>query len=180
MTVGVPILVLALWVRPGPSRSGILAQTLRVSIPLSIGVAAVGLPVYVTALLNGASTEIARTMLTSIACFLGIGALVLVPIAADDRGRIRMPAWVRTTILVGALGIAYLVVLSTQPGRSFFQLAPLPWEIVASLIAIAAAWTAAVIGIHKTRIVQRGIDVLIDAWRSVRPVRGAAAGLADR
>jgi hypothetical protein len=91
-----------------------------------------------------------------------------------------MPAWVRTTVLVGALGIAYLVVLSTGPGRSFFQLAPLPWQIVASLIAIAAAWTAAVIGIHRTRIVQRGIDVLIDAWRALRPLPGTAAGLADR
>jgi cation-transporting ATPase E len=180
VTVGVPILVLALWVRPGPSRSGILAQTLRISIPLSIGVAAVGLPVYVTALLNGASVEMARTMLTSIACFLGIGALVLVPIAADERGRIRMPAWLRTTVLVAALVIAYLVVLSTGPGRSFFQLAPLPWEIVASLIAIAAAWTGAVIGIHRTRIVQRGIDVLIDGWRSIRPLPEAATGLANR
>jgi cation-transporting ATPase E len=180
VTVGVPILVLALWVRPGPSRSGILAQTLRISIPLSIGVAAVGLPVYVTAMLNGASTEIARTMLTSMACFLGIGALVLVPIAADERGRIRMPAWLRTSVLIGALMLAYLVVLSTGPGRSFFQLAPLPWEIVASLIAIAAAWTGAVIGIHRTRIVQRGIDVLIEAWRSIRPLPKAAAGLADR
>ena len=139
------------WVRPGPSRSGILAQTLRISIPLSLGVAAVGLPVYVTALANGASTDAARTMLTTIACFLGIGALVLIPIAADAEGRIRMPAEVRTAILVAVLVAAYLAVLATEPGRAFFQLAPLPWEIVASLIAIAIAWTAAVIGIHKTR-----------------------------
>jgi cation-transporting ATPase E len=174
VTVGVPILVLALWVRPGPSRSGILGQTLRISVPLSLGVAAVGLPVYTTALLNGASPEVARTMLTTIACFLGTAALVLVPIAADDRGRIRMPAWVRTTMLVGAMTLGYLVVLSTGVGRSFFQLAPLPWEIVASLIAIAAAWTGAVLGIHRTRIVQRGIDLLIGAWRTVRPAREPA------
>jgi cation-transporting P-type ATPase E len=174
VTVGVPILVLALWVRPGPSRAGILAQTLRISIPLSLGVAAVGLPVYVTALGNGASTEAARTMLTTIACFLGIGALVLVPIAADAEGRIRMPAEVRTAILIGVLVAAYLAVLSTELGRSFFQLAALPWEIVASLVAIAAAWTAAVIGIHKTRIVQRGIDVLIAGVQSLRPRQPSA------
>ena len=41
VTVGVPILVLALWVRPGPSRAGLLGQTLRISIPLSLGVVAV-------------------------------------------------------------------------------------------------------------------------------------------
>ena len=37
ITVGVPIIVLALWVRPGPSRAGLLGQTLRISIPLSLG-----------------------------------------------------------------------------------------------------------------------------------------------
>ena len=67
----------------------------------------------------------------------------------------------------------YLVVLSTTPGRSFFQLAPLPWEIVATLLVIAATWTAAVIAIHHTRIVQRGIDVLIAGWRTVRPLQPA-------
>jgi cation-transporting ATPase E len=168
VTVGVPTLVLALWVRPGPSRSGILAQTLRISIPLSLGVAAVGLPVYVTALASGASTDVARTMLTTVACLLGIGALVLIPIAADAEGRIRMPAEVRTAVLVGTLVAAYLAVLATEPGRAFFQLAPLPWEIVASLVAIAIAWTAAVIGIHKTRVVQRGIDVVIARVQSLR------------
>jgi hypothetical protein len=167
ITVGVPILVLALWVRPGPSRAGLLGQTLRISIPLSLGVVAVALPVYATSLLNGASAEAARTILTSLASFLGIGALTLVPIAADDRGRIRMPAWVRVAALVGALVGAYLVVLSTGAGRAFFQLAPLPWEIVATLLVIAVAWTGAVIGIHRTRIVQRGIDVLIAAWQGL-------------
>jgi cation-transporting ATPase E len=180
ITVGVPILVLALWVRPSPSRAGLLVQTLRISIPLSLGVVAVALPVYATALLNGASADQARTILTTLASFLGIGALALIPIAADDRGRIRMPAWVRTTVLVGSLVVAYLAVLSTDPGRSFFQLAPLPWEIVATIAVMAAAWTAAAIGIHRTRIVQRGIDVLIGAWRAMRPSPDAAAGLAHR
>jgi cation-transporting ATPase E len=171
VTVGVPILVLALWVKPGPSRSGLLGQTLRISIPLSLGVVAVALPVYAVALLNGASPHVARTMLTTIATFMGIGALILIPVAADDEGRVRMPAWMRTVVLVGALAIAYLVILSTDPGRAFFQLSPLPIEIVATLGVIAGAWTWAVLHIHRTRIVQRGIDQLIAGWRIVRRLR---------
>jgi hypothetical protein len=170
----VPILVLALWVKPGPSRSGILGQTLRISIPLSLGVVAVALPVYATALFNGASAEAARTMLTTVASFMGIGALILIPVAADVDGRVRMPAWMRTVILVGVLTIAYLVILSTEGGRNFFQLAPLPFEIVSLLIVLAGAWTWAVLHIHRTRVVQRGIDVLIAAWRAVRPVESSA------
>jgi cation-transporting ATPase E len=170
VTVGVPILVLALWVKPGPSRTGLLGQTLRISIPLSLGVVAVALPVYATALINGATADVARTMLTTIATFLGIGALILIPVAADDKGRVRMPAWVRTAILVGGLTIAYLVVLSTGPGRSFFQLSPLPVEIVSTLVVIAGAWTWAVLHIHRTRVVQRAIDRLIAGWRVLRPL----------
>jgi cation-transporting ATPase E len=173
ITVGVPILVLALWVRPGPSRAGLLAQTLRISVPLSLGVAAVGLPVFAVSLANGASADVARTILTTIASFLGIGALVLVPVAADERGRIRMPAWARTLLLVGSLIVGYLVVLSTEVGRSFFQLRPLPAEIVATLVVLAAAWTLAVVFIHRTAIVQRGIDRGIDAWKRLGAGRAA-------
>jgi cation-transporting ATPase E len=176
ITVGVPILVLALWVKPGPSRSGLLGQTLRISIPLSLGVVAVALPVYAVALLNGASPDVARTMLTTIASFLGIGALILIPVTADEEGRIRMPAWMRTVLLVVGMTIAYVVVLSTEPGRSFFQLSPLPFDIVVTLVVIAAVWTWAVLHIHRTRVVQRGIDVLIAGWRRMRPV-GLRAGV---
>jgi cation-transporting P-type ATPase E len=174
VTVGIPILVLALWVRPGPSRAGLLGQTLRISIPLSLGVAAVGLPVYAVALLNGATPDVARTMLTTIASFMGIGVLALVPIAADERGRIRMPAWMRTSLLVGGLAVAYLVVLATEPGRAFFQLAPLSAEIVATLLAISAMWTWAVLLIHRTKIVQRWIDLLLAGWRRVTRARRVA------
>jgi len=160
VTVGVPILVLALWVKPGPSRSGLLAQTMRISVPLSIGVAAVALPVYVTAIHSGATAEAARTMLTTIASFMGIGALALIPVAADDEGRIRMPAWMRTAVLAFSLAGAYLVVLATATGREFFQLTPLPVEIVGLLAATAVAWTTAVLLIQRTRIVQRAIDMV--------------------
>jgi hypothetical protein len=37
--------VLPLGVKPGPSRAGLLIQTLRISIPLSLGVAVAALPV---------------------------------------------------------------------------------------------------------------------------------------
>ncbi|HEX2755384.1 MAG TPA: HAD-IC family P-type ATPase [Candidatus Limnocylindrales bacterium] len=177
VTVGVPILVLALWVRPVPSRSGLLGQTLRISIPLSLGVAAVGLPVYADAIAIGAPTDVARTMLTTMATFLGIGALVLIPIAADDSGRIRMPARVRTALLVGGLVVAYLAVLATDAGRDIFQLSALPIGIHLSLGLIALAWTGAVVRIHRTRIVARVNDRLVLGWR--RFVTRRPAGAAD-
>jgi hypothetical protein len=50
---------------------------------------------------------------------------------------------------------------ATGPGRSFFQLEPLAYQIVITLGVIAAAWTWAEFHIHHTRIVQRALDKLI-------------------
>jgi cation-transporting P-type ATPase E len=168
VTVGVPILVLALWVRPAPSRAGLLGRTLRISIPLSLGVAAVALPIYAVALASGVSVEVARTMLTTISCLMGIGALALVPVACTREGRLTIPGWVRTLGLVAVMAAAYLGVLATSLGRGFYELEPLPWQVVAILGFIAAAWTIAVLLVHHTLIVQRGIDRLLVAWSTVR------------
>ena len=71
---------------------------------------------------------------------------------------------------MGGLALAYVVVLSAEAGRGFFQLAALPAEIVVTLAVIAGVWTWAVLHIHRTRIVQRAIDVLILAWQHARAV----------
>jgi cation-transporting ATPase E len=168
VTVGVPILVLALWVKPVPSRHGLLFHTLRTSIPLSLGVAALGLPVYAAALGAGAPESFARTILTTVAAFMGIGLLSLIPVSADVEGRVRMPAWVRTVILVGAMTLLYLLALATDAGRGFFQLTPLPVEVVATLGVLAGLWTVIVLLVHQTKIVQRAIDRGIDTWASLR------------
>jgi hypothetical protein len=171
VTVGVPILMLALWVRPAPSRAGLLGRTLRISIPLSLGVAAVALPVYAVCLANGVSVPVARTIVTTISCLMGIGALALVPVACAREGRLTIPGWLRTAALVAAMAALYLIVLATAPGRGFYELEPLPWQIVAVLVFVATAWTVAVLLVHHTLIVQRGIDRLLAGWATARADR---------
>ena len=174
ITVGVPIVVLALWVRPGPSRAGLLMQTLRISIPLSLGVVAVALPVYVVV---APQRRVGRGRPDDPDDARELPGDRRADADPDRRRRARPDPdaglGARRRCSSGRWSGLYLVVLSTTPGRSFFQLAPLPWEIVATLLVIAATWTAAVIAIHHTRIVQRGIDVLIGGWRAVRPVQPA-------
>jgi pimeloyl-ACP methyl ester carboxylesterase len=53
-------------------------------------------------------------------------------------------------------------------GRAFFQLQPLPAEIVLILGVLAGIWTWAVVHIHRTRIIQHGIDWLIAARGNLR------------
>jgi cation-transporting P-type ATPase E len=178
VTVGVPILVLALWVEPRPTRPNLLRQTLRVSVPLALAVTAVALPVYGLALSSGASPDLARTILTTVSSFMGIGLLTLIPVAADVEGRIRMPAWGRTLLLIVVMVGAYLAVLWSDVGRSFFELHPLPADTVAILGLVAAAWTLAVLLIRRTGFVQRAIDQLIAAWERMTRVLRAERGRA--
>ena len=70
--------------------------------------------------------------------------------------------------------------LSSPQGRAFFQLEPLPAEIVVTLGVIAGAWTLAVVLIHHTRIVQRGIDRAVPARECERPGRAAVLSHATR
>jgi cation-transporting P-type ATPase E len=166
VTVGVPIIALALWVEPRPVRGSILGQTLRVSIPVSLAVAAVGLPVYAAALQLGASIGDARTALTTLASFMGLGLLTLIPLAADRVGPSWLPRWSRTLLLIGAMAIVYLVVLALPIGRAFFELEPLVPGLVAALGFVAIAWTVIVLLVRRTGVVQRGID------RLLRPLEG--------
>ena len=169
VTVGIPVLVFAAWVEPRPSRPYLLPLTLRTSVPLSIGLAAVSLPVYAGAITGGATPEVARTILTTLTTFLGIGAIPLIPIAAVKRGAIRVAGQLRAAALVAALAAGYVVVLATEPGRAFFELEALPAELVVALAAIAATWTGVVLVLHRLGTVQMGIDVLLaHRLRSVR------------
>jgi hypothetical protein len=43
-------------------------------------------------------------------------------------------------------------------GRAFFELEPLPAELVAALGLVAIAWTALVLLVRRTGVVQRGLD----------------------
>ncbi len=160
VTVGVPVLVFAAWVEPRQSRPRLLGLTLRTSIPLAVGVVAVGLPLYAAAVAAGATPAMARTILTTVTSFLGIGALALIPTAAGRIRGLRLPPAVRSAALVAGLVTGYLAVLASEPGRAFFELEALPTDLVMAISAVSAGWTAIVLVLHRLGTVQPAIDTL--------------------
>jgi hypothetical protein len=161
ITVGVPILVLALWVRPSPSRAGLLGQTLRISIPLSFGVVAVALPVYAVSLLNGASARSPDD--PHDARELRHGAL-LVPIAAGDRGRVGCRRGASRAGRIMSPGISPC----WRPIRTRLSSSPAVRDR-RHPARHRRRLDRRGVGIHRTRIVQRGIDVLIAAGSGYCP-----------
>ncbi|HSW42057.1 MAG TPA: HAD-IC family P-type ATPase, partial [Patescibacteria group bacterium] len=62
-TVGVPLMLLALWVPPRRLPRNLLGEALRVTIPASLGVVALALPVYALMIWGGADVREAQTVL---------------------------------------------------------------------------------------------------------------------
>ena len=81
-------------------------------------------------------------------------------------------------LLSGAMLLIYLVMIQVPFLRDFYELTPLPPQVLALLLGAAALWTAGVHLLRRTGIVGRVEDALwaaaVGAWRRVRPRRAAA------
>ena len=99
-TVGIPLIVLALWVPPRRSPRNLVLETLRISIPVSFAVAAIALPVYAAAFDAGGSVSETQSVLTTITVFCGLGLLPLIYPAEPEAGMSRE----RRALAVGPVG----------------------------------------------------------------------------
>lgn len=168
-TVGIPLIVLAIWVPPRRLPRSLLAETLRVSIPVSIAVVLVALPTYAYVLGTGVSLVEAQTVLTSLTVFCGLGLLPLISSGAREEspGRlVRWWPWLMAGIMLGV----YLVVLALPIARDFYELTTLGPREVLGLLGIGAAWTVAVHGARRIGIVQGFETAVVRAVRR-RPTR---------
>ena len=171
-TVGIPLVVLAIWVPPRRLPKSLLGETLRVSIPASIGVVLLALPLYALMIEGGAELEEAQTVLTTLTVFCGLGLLPLIGSGARETGVGRFIRW-WPWALAGIMLVVYIVMTQIPILRDFYELTPLPPTTVAQLLVAAAAWTVAVHLIRRTGIVGRIEDAvwaaLVRAWRRIRP-----------
>ena len=176
-TVGIPLVVLALWVPPRRLPRSLLGETLRVSIPASIGVVIVALPLYAASIRSGVAVAEAQSILTSLTVFCGLGLLPLISSGAREAGQGRYVRW-WPWLLSGAMLLVYLVMIQVPFLRDFYELTPLPPQMLALLLGVAALWTAVVHLLRRTGIVGRVEDALwaavLGAWRRVRPRRESA------
>ena len=166
-TVGIPLIVLAIWVPPRRLPRSLLAETLRVSIPVSIAVVLVALPTYAYVLGTGVPLVEAQTVLTSVTVFFGLGLLPLISSGAREEspGRlVRLWPWLLAGIMLGV----YLVILALPIARDFYELTPLGSREILGLLGIGAAWTMAVHGLRRIGLVRQLDDVLARALRRGR------------
>ncbi len=177
-TVGIPLMILAIWVPPRRLPKSLLGETLRVSIPASLGVFIVALPLYASLVWGGFSVPEAQTALTTLTVFCGLGLLPLISTGDREAGSGRLSRWWPWLLALMMLGI-YLVMIQIPFLRDFYEMTPLPGTAIAALLAVAGAWTAVVHLLRRTGIVARIEDVIwtvvVRAWRRIRPAPGGEA-----
>ena len=156
LTVGIPILAIAAWARPGPPPKSVVRSTSHFVFPAAFTVSIVALAVYLAYLSITGDLEIARTALTTVTILCG---LLLIPFVEPPTewwvaGDMMSGDWRPTLLAIGMLGL-YAVVVAVPALRDFFELTLLRgWDYLL-LAAIAVAWALVQRTIWRTQLFER-------------------------
>ena len=168
-TVGIPVIALAAWARPGPpERAALGPALLEFVVPAAVTLTLVALAIYLFYLpgsrgrfLGGSSLALAQSALTTVAVLGGLLLLVFVepPVPALEGTGEASGDW-RPTVLAIVLALLYVVILAVPAFRDFFELVPLSATAYALIAALVAAWGVAMRFIWHAHLFERflGID----------------------
>jgi cation-transporting ATPase E len=156
LTVGIPILAIAAWARPGAPPRSVVRSTSHFLFPAAFTVSVVALAVYLAYLATTDDVEIARTALTTVTILCGLALIPFVepPTEAWVGGDVLSGDWRPTLLATGMLGL-YGVVVAVPPLRAFFELALLrPWDYLL-LGAVVVVWALVLRSIWRARLLER-------------------------
>ncbi len=142
VTVGIPILAIAAWARPGAPPKSIVRSTSHFVFPAAFSISVVALAIYLATLMATDDVGLARTALTtaSVLCGLLLIPFVEPPSEAWVGGDALSGDWRPSLLALGMLGL-YLLIMAVPPLRAFFELTPLPalyWLLIGAAVGIWA------------------------------------------
>ena len=156
LTVGIPILAIAAWARPGTPPRSVVRSTSHFVFPAAFTVSILALAVYLGYLTTTGDEEIARTALTTTTIICG---LLLIPFVEPPTqwwvgGDLLSGDWRPSLLAFGMLAL-YGVIVAVPPLREFFELTMLRWWDYLLLAALAIGWALLLRIIWRTRIFER-------------------------
>jgi cation-transporting ATPase E len=158
LTVGIPILAIAAWARPGPPQR-VIRSAAHFVVPASFTILVVALATYVGYLGTTGDGQLARTALTTVSVLCGLALVPFVepPTAALVGGDELSGDW-RPTLLALAMLVLLAIIMAVPPMRTFFELRVLgAWDY--SVIAlVTAVWALLLRSIWRARLVERFLD----------------------
>lgn len=141
LTVGIPIIAIAAWARPGKPAKSLIGASFKFVYSPAITISLVVLGIYFYYLEVTDDVEIARTALTTAAVLCGAALIPFVepPTKWWVAGDALSGDW-RPTVLAIGMVLAFVVVFVVPPLRDFSELVVLGWVDFAAITGIVAAW----------------------------------------
>ncbi len=156
LTVGIPILAIAAWARPGSPPRSVVRSTSHFVFPAAFTISIVALAVYLGYLTTTNDAAFARTALTTATIMCG---LLLVPFVEPPTqwwvgGDLLSGDWRPSLLALGMLAL-YGVIVAVPPLREFFELTLLRWGDYLLLAAVSAGWALVLRIMWRTRVFER-------------------------
>jgi cation-transporting ATPase E len=156
LTVGIPILAIAAWARPGPSPRRILQAAFPFVLPGSFLVSILALAVYLTFLALSGDINTARSALTTVTVLCGLVLIVFVePPNAALAGGDTLSGDRRPTVLALGMLAAFAVILAAPGLRAFFEMTLLGWSDYLLLVGLVAGWAFLLRAAWRANILER-------------------------
>jgi cation-transporting ATPase E len=172
LTVGIPTFGIALWAHPGPPARSLVKSLVAFVLPAAVTLAVAGFAVYTIfyltndvsladlrsappgALISG--EPVARDALTCLLVLAGIG---LVPLACppsrwwaviERTDHDWRPTWLALAMLP-----LYVVIVTVEPIREFFDTQQLPLDAYLVISAVVVAWLVLLRYVYATHVFER-------------------------
>lgn len=156
LTVGIPIVALAAWARPGKPSGRITRATSHFVFPAAFSISLVSLAIYLFYLEMTGDVDIARTALTTVGVLCGLVLISFVepPTEAWVGGDVLSGDWRPTLLSLGML-LCFGVVMALPWLRTFFELVPLRWADYVLIGAAVFGWGVLLREIWRRRWFER-------------------------
>lgn len=160
LTVGIPILGLTAWARPGTPPRNIFRSIAHFVPTASFSVATLLLAIHVLYLQTTGNVVLARTALTTTAVLCGLVLIAFVepPVTTLAAGDTVSGDW-RPGILAFGMAGVYCVLLFVPFARTFFGLTELRIQDLAVILAGVAIWAVALIFLWRSRLFERWLRI---------------------
>jgi len=156
LTVGIPILAIAAWARPGRPPASLLRETLHFVFPAAISISFFSLGVFMFYWSRSGQLDLAQTALTIMTVFCGLALVPFVePPTRFWEGGDRLSGDWRPSLLALVLLGVLAFVLAASPLRNFFELTQLAWQDYAGIILLVIVWAGVVRWVWRKRLLER-------------------------
>lgn len=167
LTVGIPILAIAVWARVGKSPSSMLRSTLHFVLPAAFTISFLVTGVYLVYLGVTNDVPLARTALTAASIFCGLLLLPFVEppnswwVAGDE-----LSGDPRPSLLAFIMLALFGLVMSVPVLRGFFELVPLGVRDYLIIAGLACLWALLQRMIWRGRVFERLVGMEAYKWNT--------------